>query len=357
MSGISTHIALDKLNTFNVKARATTFIQIDSVQQLIKDSAEIATYHERLVLGGGSNILFIGDYSGLVIYPQLKGIQVVSENKEQVTLRVSASEVWHKLVCYCLEKGYFGLENLALIPGTVGAAPVQNIGAYGVEVESLISQVGCFDLQNCRSITLSHNDCQFEYRDSFIKQAGQGRYLVTSVDFVLHKQPKLVLTYKPLKEYFNAQDRVSPQQVFDRVCELRKEKLPDPDKLPNAGSFFKNPVISEQQYLQLQQSFPDIVIYPIIVAGSHTYKVAAGWLIEKAGFKGNTVGKVGVHEHQALVLVNYSDCDGANILSLAQQVMQGVEQMFGIRLEAEVRILGQAKSERQSVSRQKVSFL
>ena len=236
MAQILTNIALNELNTFNVKAKAQAFIQIDSLQQLDSAYAEISNYKERLVLGGGSNLLFVGDYSGLVIYPQLKGIEILEQDDAQVTLRVAASENWHQFVSYCLENNYFGLENLALIPGTVGAAPVQNIGAYGVEVESFILQVECVDLDSGELVMLSHDDCQFEYRDSFIKRAGQGRYLVVSVDLKLHKKPDLVLSYQPLKEFFAGASEVTAKQVFDRVCEIRSEKLPDPNKLANAGS-------------------------------------------------------------------------------------------------------------------------
>lgn len=345
---ISTNVPLDNLNTFNVKANAAAFIQIDNVQQLTAFYPEISSYSERFILGGGSNLLFIGDYSGLVIYPQLKGIRVLAEDEKQVTLRVAASEVWHELVCFCLDKGYFGLENLALIPGSVGAAPVQNIGAYGVEVESFISQVECFDLKKGELIQFSHTDCQFDYRDSFIKRSGQGRYLVTNVDFVLPKNPKLVLTYKPLKEYFQGWDEVSPKQVFDRVCAIRSEKLPNPVQLANAGSFFKNPLITENHYQNLKQSFPDLVVYPANGGDQKMVKAAAGWLIEKAGFKGLVIGKIGVHKHQALVLVNYSDTDGTNILALAERIMKEIKRLFKIELEPEVRILGNRRSTQES---------
>jgi len=340
LAQILTNIALNELNTFNVKAKAQAFIQIDSLQQLDSAYAEISNYKERLVLGGGSNLLFVGDYSGLVIYPQLKGIEILEQDDAQVTLRVAASENWHQFVSYCLENNYFGLENLALIPGTVGAAPVQNIGAYGVEVESFILQVECVDLDSGELVMLSHDDCQFEYRDSFIKRAGQGRYLVVSVDLKLHKKPDLVLSYQPLKEFFAGASEVTAKRVFDRVCEIRSEKLPDPNKLANAGSFFKNPVINNQHYQGLKQAFPELVAYPVGTSADRQYKVAAGWLIEAAGFKGKIVGKVGVHKHQALVLVNYSDSDGANILALAKAIINKVKDMFDIKLESEVRILG-----------------
>jgi len=340
LGAISTNVALDKLNTFNVKANAAAFIQIDNKDELQSNYAEIASFQQRFVLGGGSNLLFVGDYQGLVIYPQMKGIKIFFEDQNQVGLRVAASEPWHDFVCYCLEQGYFGLENLALIPGTVGASPVQNIGAYGVEVESFIRQVECFDLNKGEFAVLSHQDCQFAYRDSFIKQAGQGHYLVTSVDFVLSKVPKLELSYKPLAEYFEKETLVSPKQVFDRVCQIRGEKLPDPNILPNAGSFFKNPVINQKQYHQLKTDFPDLVAYPVGEQAIQDYKLAAGWLIERAGFKGKTFGKVGVHKNQALVLVNYTDDSGANILLMANQIIDKIKQVFAVDLEPEVRILG-----------------
>jgi len=346
---ISTNVALRKLNTFNVTANAAAFIQIDSVQQLKSHYSEIFSYSERFILGGGSNLLFTGDYSGLVIYPQLKGIQIVSENDEQVILRVAASEVWHEFVGYCLKKGYYGLENLALIPGTVGAAPVQNIGAYGVEVESFIEQVECFDLRKGEFTCLSHHDCRFAYRDSFIKRAGQGNYVVTSVDFMLHKQQQLVLNYKPLLEYFAGQSKVTAQQLFDRVCQIRTEKLPNPVQLANAGSFFKNPLITANHYQNLKQSFPGLVAFPVDGGEHKMFKVAAGWLIEKAGFKGQLFGKIGVHEHQALVLVNYSDTDGANIQALAERIMKEIKRLFKIDLEPEVLILGHRRASQGNI--------
>jgi UDP-N-acetylmuramate dehydrogenase len=340
LSDILANFALDNLNTFNIRASAKAFIGIDSLPSLTTHWGEIASFTERFVLGGGSNLLFVGDFDGLVIYPQLKGIELLQENDLQVSLKVGASENWHAFVVNCLKQGYFGLENLALIPGTVGAAPVQNIGAYGVEVESFIRQVNCFDIETGEFVTLSHQECQFGYRDSLIKRSGQGRFIVTSVEFLLNKQADLVLSYKPLRDYFTGNKRVTAQQVFDRVCAIRSEKLPDPRELPNAGSFFKNPVIEEALYSQLKNSYPQIVAYPIDHGGKIQYKIAAGWLIEKAGFKGKVFGKVGVHEKQALVLVNYSDSNGCNVYALARQIMTEVYRLFNICLEPEVRILG-----------------
>jgi len=351
---ISENFPLDKLNSFAVSATAAWFVQIDNLQQLERLKQQISGFKNRLVLGGGSNILFVNDFSGLVIYPRLKGIKVVQETSTEVTLSVAASENWHEFVDYCIVNGYFGLENLALIPGTVGAAPVQNIGAYGVEIEKFISKVNCFDLDKGEYLEFSKQDCQFKYRDSFFKRVRQGRYLVTSVVLALSKIPDCVLDYKPLKAYFSQQSKqsspnnsasqtpissISPRQVFDRVCAIRQEKLPDPKQLPNAGSFFKNPIISKQQYDQLLEKFPNIVVYPLMQKDKQVYKVAAGWLIEQAGFKGKTYGKIGVYAKQALVLVNYSDKQGSNILELAQNIVLKIRELFQIELEAEVRII------------------
>lgn len=339
MNAFSNNTPLQQLNTFNVKASAEHFIQIDSVQQLSELSANISNHTERFVLGGGSNLLFVGDFSGLVIYPQLFGIEVLEESDNNVRLQVAASENWHQFVKFCLTKGYFGIENLALIPGTIGAAPVQNIGAYGVEIEQFIQSVECYDLERHRLLKLSHKDCEFGYRDSLIKRSGQGRFLVTSVELLLSKKFTPELGYKPLSTYFEDVD-VTPRALFDEVCRLRQSKLPDPAKLANAGSFFKNPVVSEQHYRKLKSKYSELVAFPVEQGGIQVYKLAAGWLIEKAGFKGKQYGGVGVHQHQALVLVNYSESSGFRVWELAKEVMRKVQNMYDISLEPEVRILG-----------------
>ncbi len=339
MTAISNNIPLQQLNTFNVKANAKHFIQIDSVQQLLALSSEISNFPNRFVLGGGSNLLFVGDFSGLVIYPQLFGIEVLEEDDSRVRLKVAASENWHDFVKFCLSSQYFGIENLALIPGTVGAAPVQNIGAYGVEIEKFIQSIECYDLEKGQLLTLSHKECQFGYRDSLIKRSGQGRFLVTSVEMILPKRFAPELGYKPLSAHF-ANEAVTPQALFDEVCRLRQSKLPDPETLANAGSFFKNPVISAEQYQRLLKSYSKLVAFPVEQEGVQKYKIAAGWLIENAGFKGKQYNGVGVHKHQALVLVNYSESSGLKVWELAENIMQHVQKMYGINLEPEVRILG-----------------
>ncbi|MBV1907948.1 MAG: UDP-N-acetylmuramate dehydrogenase [Kangiellaceae bacterium] len=340
MAEISSNISLRQLNTFRVKANAASFLQINDVAELDARAHELACSNQRFVLGGGSNLLFIGDYPGLVLFPQLFGKQILEQNEKTVKLRIAASENWHEFVKYCLNEGYFGLENLALIPGTVGAAPVQNIGAYGVEVEQFINHIECFDLENGQKLTLTKNQCEFAYRDSFIKRAGQGRYLVTHVVFDLCKTPKPVLTYKPLKNAFQSLSKVSPIDVFEEVCRIRREKLPDPKELPNAGSFFKNPVVTEAKYHQLISKHPSLVGFPVDSLKLKLYKIAAGWLIDNAGFKGMMTGKIGVHKHQALVIVNYSDTNGENIWNLAKTIIDKIQHIYGIELEPEVRILG-----------------
>ncbi|TQV85608.1 UDP-N-acetylmuramate dehydrogenase [Aliikangiella coralliicola] len=329
--------SLKKYNTFNVEACAEHFIKVDSVAQLMEQLPVIQKFSQRLVLGGGSNILFVGDYPGLIIFPQIFGIDIVKEDNDSVRVSVGASENWHQFVLNMTKKGWFGLENLALIPGTVGASPVQNIGAYGVEVKQLIYRVEYVDLDTGELKTLNNEECQFAYRDSLFKRAGQGRFLVTRVEFDLQKHPQLHLSYQPLAEFFNGKSGVSPQNVLDRVCEIRQAKLPDPEQIPNAGSFFKNPVVSHSEFSQIKEKFPKVVSYPT----DNGIKLAAGWLIDKAGYRGMRQGNVGVHSAQALVLVNYSESNGAKLWQLAEKIQADIYQLYGVSLEPEVRVEGE----------------
>jgi UDP-N-acetylmuramate dehydrogenase len=338
LSEIIYNKCLQKLNTFKVEAKADAFLQLDSSDNLKQLFCTFSQYKNKMIVGGGSNLLFSGDYNGLIIYPQFFGIKITKETNKHIFLRVAASESWHKFVSSCLKKNYYGIENLALIPGTVGAAPVQNIGAYGVEVEKVIESVECFDLKKNEYIKLSHSDCQFSYRDSFLKKAGQGRYLVCHVNFVLNKLANPILSYAPLKKLSEGQIAVSSKDVFSWVCNLRKEKLPDPNVLANAGSFFKNPIVSTQQFLDLKVKFPGLVGYPDY--DKSNYKLAAGWLIENAGLKGKRIGDVAVHEQQALVLVNFGESKGLKIWQLACYIMEKIKRLYQIDLEPEVRVLG-----------------
>ena len=336
MLQLSKQVELRDLTTFAVDSIASDFIRLDSLEAATQSIPLINQYAKRMVLGGGSNVLFVGSYEGLIIYPQIGGIELLREDQEHYYVSVGASENWHQWVLLSNQNGWFGLENLALIPGTVGAAPVQNIGAYGVEVQQFIERVECIDLDTGSVLQLSRKDCQFAYRDSLIKQAGQGKYLVTRVEFKLLKQPSLNLSYAPLKELFKDKVDITTEQVIKKVCQIRLEKLPDPVELPNAGSFFKNPVIDQAQFEQLSQKYPEIVAYPL----ESGVKLAAGWLIDKAGLKGMREENVGVHRNQALVLVNYHQPDGSKIWRLAQKVQNKVFKKYGVKLEPEVRIEG-----------------
>ncbi len=336
MSEIEHNKNLRGLNTFNVEAKASSFLQLNSVVEIERLNEHLSSYDDILILGGGSNLLFVNDYAGLVIYPQLFGVETTSETRQDINLRVSASENWHEFVTSCLNDGYYGLENLALIPGTVGAAPVQNVGAYGVEVEKFIESVECFDLQENKFVCFKHLECQFSYRESRFKKAGQGRYLVCYVNFKLNKKASPVLSYAPLKELSQENQNTTAKDVYNWVCHLRKEKLPDPNELANAGSFFKNPIVSKNQFLELKKKFPNVAAYP----SGNDFKVAAGWLIDDAGLKGKTIEGVGIHKNQALVLVNYNESDGTKIWELARFVMEKIKAIYDIELEPEVRVLG-----------------
>jgi len=269
---------------------------------------------------------------------KLFGIEVLKEDNSNVLVSVGASENWHDWVCSSNQSGWFGLENLALIPGTVGASPVQNIGAYGVEVKQRIHQVEYIDLETGNIFLASNAQCDFDYRDSMFKRAGQGRYLVTRVEFNLSKKTDLNLSYNPLADFFAGKDNVTAKDVLERVCEIRREKLPNPKQLANAGSFFKNPIVSESLYKKLKTQYPELAAYP---AGEN-FKLAAGWLIERAGYKGKRVNNVGVHKDQALVLVNYAESDGNKIKLLSEEIQQVIFDKYGVELEAEVRIEGGA---------------
>jgi len=336
LSITSEQVDLSPLNTFKVAAKAKYFLIVDSLAAIRSALPVIQQHNHRLVLGGGSNILFISDFDGLVIYPQIKGIDLLHQDDNRVRISVGASENWHQLVLTCLKNGWYGLENLALIPGSVGASPVQNIGAYGVEVKSFIHQVEFIDLDSGEVKLFAKGDCQFGYRDSFFKRATPGRYLITRVEFELQKKPDLCLSYQPLKTFFAGLSDVTPTMVMERVCQIRREKLPDPDDIANAGSFFKNPVVSESQFERLKQEYPQMVGY----ATASGVKLAAGWLIEHAGFKGMTEGDIGVHKHQALVLVNYGEPKGRKIWHLAKRIQRAIQEKYHVQLEAEVRVIG-----------------
>jgi UDP-N-acetylmuramate dehydrogenase len=326
---------LQKFNTLAVPAVADFFVSVSTEAELW-DALKFARERNlpMLLLGGGSNIVLQHNFPGLVVHIRLMGKELIGEDNDFYYVRAAAGENWHELVEYCLDNHYWGLENLSLIPGSVGAAPIQNIGAYGVELKDVISELTALDIKSGLSVTFPKDACQFGYRDSIFKQALLDKYVITSVTLQLRKQPRLILEYPALKQALaNCDHPVTPADVSEIVCNIRRSKLPDPQKIPNVGSFFKNPIVSERKLAELKDAFPDLVFYP---AGDGEFKLAAGWLIEKAGWKGFE-GEACVHSSQALVLTNPHHRPGTDVLALAERIRQSVAKLFGVGLEQEPR--------------------
>lgn len=290
-----------------------------------------------LVLGGGSNLLLVKDWPGLVLHMQTKGKRILQETEQEILLQVSAGEHWHELVMWTVSQGWWGLENLALIPGTVGAAPIQNIGAYGVELKDVLHHVRLWK-QDEGMVVWTVEDCMMGYRDSIFKRMPAGSFLVLDVCLRLRLQPKPVLHYPALHDYLARRQRMQPTvgEVAEAVMDIRRAKLPDPKVIGNAGSFFKNPVVGRDHFEELQEQYPDI---PFFGVDAGHMKIPAAWLIEQCGWKGKRIGNVGVHERQALVLVHYGGGTGLELWQLAERIQQDVEKRFGIYLEPEVKII------------------
>lgn len=332
---IKKNISLKPYNTFGIEIKAKAFVEISSVDELKKIISE--NNLPLLILGGGSNVLFTQDFNGLVIKNKLKGIELINENKNEVTLKVAAGEVWHEFVLYCIKNNYAGLENLSLIPGSVGASPMQNIGAYGVEVKDFIIEVEALHLSTLKQTQFTNQACEFDYRSSIFKTKEKGRYFITAVTFKLSKKPKINTSYGAIEAELQKHNVINPtiKQVSDAVIRIRESKLPNPTEIGNAGSFFKNPSISNEVAALLKKDYPTVPFYP---QNNETTKIAAGWLIEQCGFKGKTIGNFGVHKNQALVLVNYGNANGKNIFDLSSTIIEAVSQKFNIELEREVNV-------------------
>lgn len=331
---------LQKYNTFGVQALATEFVEVTSVDELQYVRSYLAENSDSdfMVLGGGSDVLFKDDYDGLIIRMGIKGIETVKEDDEAWYVRAGAGEVWHSFVRRCLDSGKAGLENLAYIPGTVGAAPIQNIGAYGLEVAERIDCVHVLDMNSGRIIDMSCEECDFSYRSSIFKNKDYSNLVVIGVTFKLPKKWQPRLEYKDLKEELLSKNlqTVTVEDVYSSVIALRQRKLPNPSKLGNAGSFFKNPIVDKDTFRALLTSDPSIVSYDI---GGGRYKLSAAWLIDNVGLKGLRMGDVGIYEKQPLVIVNYGRASGEDIFAMAQDVKFRVKNCFGIKLEAEVVII------------------
>ena len=329
--------SLTSFNTFGVEASCDQLFCFQSEHEIQDWLAGMPIPPESFfILGGGSNLLLLEHIPLTFLKADVQGIRYQNDG-DKVLVKAGAGVNWHQLVLDTIDKGFSGLENLSLIPGNVGAAPIQNIGAYGVELEQRFVSLSAIDLYSGEKRTFDHHDCQFGYRDSIFKGKLKGKYLITEVTLSLFKQPKFVLTYGPLKA-LSQQQSLSAKEVSDEVIKIRQSKLPDPRTLGNAGSFFKNPVVSVDEYLALKERFLDIVAYPV---DENRVKLAAGWLIDQAGLKGYRQGDAAVHQEQALVIVNHGKATGREILELAGYVRDQVALKFGVKLEPEVWIIGQ----------------
>jgi UDP-N-acetylmuramate dehydrogenase len=329
-------LSLQSRNTFGLPAIAEVAYEITSPDQLPRLMAKIlnegGTWR---VLGGGSNVVLSNTLNGTTLLMSVSGKEIISSNDRFTAVAVGAGENWHDFVAWTLEQNLPGLENLALIPGTVGAAPIQNIGAYGAEVADHLASVEAFDSKEQAFVTLSKSDCQFAYRDSYFKKNPE-RYIVTKVVFNIPKVWTPRLTYADLTKQFSANSTPSAQEIFTAVCNIRQSKLPDPQVIGNAGSFFQNPIIGITQYETLLAQHQDLVSYP---DANGTRKLAAGWLIDQCGFKGYRSGPAGVYEKQALVLVNHGGATASDILELASTIQKKVKKRFGVELHIEPNVL------------------
>jgi UDP-N-acetylmuramate dehydrogenase len=335
MIRFSEKYSLKQHNTFSIEAHTKYFFEFTDVEDLsvFLNSNESIKDEKILIIGEGSNILFINDFNGLVIHPNLPGIQVVKEDRQNIWLEVGAGEVWDEFVQYAVDNQLGGIENLSLIPGSVGAAPVQNIGAYSQEVSNVVEKVKGFDLINKIPTEFSAEHCEFGYRNSIFKSKLKNSFIITSVVFRLEKFPEFVLNYGQVEEKVKEVGEVNLQTVRQAVIEIRESKLPNVKELGNAGSFFKNPEVDIVVAEKLKVQYENLPIYP---TKPGLVKLAAGWLIENAGWKGVREGDVGVHEKQALVLVNYGNSTGKQIYDFSEKIKQSVFEKFGVDLEREV---------------------
>lgn len=328
-------VSLQNFNTMAVPARARYLIKVTTVSEA-QQALEFARDNRLpvLVLGEGSNTIFESDYKGLVILNRLLGKKCTRDAPDHVLVSAGAGENWHQFVDYTLQNGWFGLQNLGLIPGLVGAAPMQNIGAYGVEIRDTLVLVDYLDIASGEQRSLDNSGCCFAYRDSIFKMSLASQVFITSVTFKLNKTPNVNLSYPALAAMFNEVSKPTPREVFDVVCQVRRSKLPMPNDIPNAGSFFKNPVIERQQHQTLKEQYPDLVSFAV----ADGFKLAAGWLIEYAGWKDQEFAGVRVHEQQALVIINPQKSSGQEVLEFAKKIQFDIYAKFGVTLEIEPRV-------------------
>lgn len=339
-TGIKTKVDLSPYNTLGVSAVAKRFVDVNSKKQFL-DLFEDRFFDDNrpFVLGGGSNILFLDHPSQPILKVSIKGKEVVDEKSGFVKINIGAGENWHRFVTWAVENNFGGIENLALIPGTVGAAPIQNIGAYGVELEQVFESLELFDMRDGTFKKFDHNACKFGYRDSVFKQELKGKVVVTNVTLKLTiKNHNIEATYSSLQSYLSEKGVENPsiEDIYKAVIDIRTSKLPDPKLIGNAGSFFKNPVVNSKQFESLHDRYEEMPFYKL---NDEEVKIPAGWLIEKTGWKGKRIGDVGTYKNQALVIVNHGKATGSEILSFSKQIQKSVLKEFGIELVPEVNIV------------------
>ena len=324
-------------NTFGMDVRAALFVEYDTVDELhaFLQAGDLARYGSYLHIGGGSNLLFAGDYEGVVMHSAMRTLEVVEDADDHVLVRVGSGYVWDDFVAYCVHQGWAGVENLSAIPGEVGASAVQNIGAYGVEVKDVIARVEAMAIDGT-SRTFTNEECHYGYRDSIFKRELRGKYIITHVVYQLEKTPTYRLDYGDLRARVEANGEPTLQAVRDAVTVIRDSKLPDPKVLGNAGSFFTNPVVLRSQYEALKEQYPNIPSYPI---DEEHVKVPAGWLIDSAGWKGRALGRAAVHDRQALVLVNLGGATGQEVMTLAERICEDIYNKYGILITPEVNFI------------------
>ena len=331
--------SLKNLNTFGVEVNTKLFVEINSKEELIQlISTDEFKKDDRFILGGGSNILFTKDYNGLVIKNNIGGISNIEENDDFVILKSGAGVIWDDLVKYCVEKEYWGIENLSLIPGTVGAVPIQNIGAYGTEIVDVFESLTAIDLNTKEEKTFVKDECNFSYRNSVFKNIYKNKFCIVDVSLKLSKKYNSNLTYKALSEYLKSKNILNPsiKDISNSIREIRQSKLPDPEKIGNAGSFFKNPVINKKDFEETFSKLDNIVYF---IVSENEVKIPAAWLIENSGLKGFNKGNVGTYKHQPLVLINKSNATGKELYDFSQFIIEEVKTKFGIELEREVNII------------------
>jgi UDP-N-acetylmuramate dehydrogenase len=335
MSNQNLDLSLKEFNTFGIDVSAKKIVYLNELKQLDK----ISNLKDSFIIGGGSNILLTNDVEKTVVINQTKGICTVKEDENFIELAVASGEDWHEFVMYCIQKGYGGIENMSLIPGSVGAAPMQNIGAYGREIKDVLTYVNTVDLDTREMKKFTNEECEFGYRESIFKKSAKGNYFIVDVGIRLTKKNHQINTsYGDIEKWLNTNQIESPKikDVSNAVIAIRKSKLPDPNDLGNSGSFFKNPIISSTHFKELIKKFPSIKSYPV---SDQEVKVPAGWLIESLGWKGKRVGNTGSHQNQALVLVNYGNATGSEVKKLAEDIKKSVWNTYQIQLETEVNII------------------